>query len=89
MQGFELVLSVIINITAEDMTQKLLICLMQDLYKKIAVKLMTLKPKYTLKMDVATEMAFYVVFEEAQFIPTDTGVLIKNICNQIQKQYAC
>ena len=86
-QALEQVLSLVITQKPDSMEDKLLISVMNNLYKKVVNKLLDLKPKYTLKIDAITELAFYVFFENQIFYPDYAGIIIKNICDKIEKQY--
>lgn len=89
MQALEEVLSKILAFKNVDMLDKLLLCILTKLYKKVMVKLLDLKKKYKITLDEQTELALYIYFEDMPFNPTNYAAnMIKSICNKIEKHYA-
>lgn len=88
-QALELLLGQLIQFTHVDMGDKLLICILTAFYKRLVVKLLDIKPRYSIKMDEQTELAFFVYFDGEDCDPTNfTDNLVKKISDQIQKKYA-
>ncbi len=72
-----------------DMSDKLLILLLQKFYKKIFPKLLDMKRKYIFQMDDETAIAMYLYFENSIYNPSSfNDITIKNICNEIERKYA-
>lgn len=89
LQALEQELAKIINYQHMSFGDRLLIILLTQLYKRLVVKLLDLKKKYSLKMDEATELAFYLYFEDKTCIPTSfTDNLVKKICDLINQKHS-
>ena len=72
-----------------DMVDKLLVCILHRLYKRIVNKLLDHRNKYALKLDDETALAFYIYFNDQIFSPTEfNDVTVKTICNSINKEHA-
>lgn len=88
-QTLEKLLAEVIATEHFDLSDKLLVVILTKFYKKLVVKLLDLKNKYSIKMDEQTELAFYQYFYDEVYIPADfTSNLIKTICDITQKKYA-
>lgn len=89
LQALEQELYEVMQIDHIDMTDKLLVCILHRLYKRIVVKLLDLKSRYNLKLDDETALAFYIYYNDEIFNSTAfNDVTLKTICNNINKQYA-
>ncbi len=72
-----------------DMTDKLCVAILHRLYKRVVLKLLDLKNKYTVTLDDETAIAFYIYFNDCAFHPTEfNDHTLKTICNNINKLYA-
>lgn len=89
LQALEQALKQAITYEHVAMEDKLLVCILTRLYKRLVVKLLDLKNKYTITFDAETAMAFYLYFSGEVYIPTSLeGNTLKMICNQTEKIYA-
>ncbi len=86
-QALEIELREVITCQHMDINDRLLIVLLTMWYKKLVVKLLDLKNRYSIKMDEPTVLAFYLYFEDKQCVPTNfTDNLIKGICDKINQK---
>lgn len=88
LESIEFTLSEIVKTEAVEMYEKLLISLIYKLCRRLKVKLIDYKKKYSVAIDAETEIAMYLYFEDKPFAPTYSQLLIKNICDNAEKQYA-
>lgn len=88
-QALEKLLAQIIGSSHMDMGDKLLVCVLTNLYKKLVVKLLDLKNRYSVKLDEPTELAFYLYFEGEHCNPANfTDNLVKKICDSINQKHS-
>lgn len=72
-----------------NMNEMLYISILLKLYKKIVVKMIDDKKKYSVTFDDQTAIAFFLYHQHTVYSPVSfTDNLIKKIVNQTEKQYA-
>jgi hypothetical protein len=88
-QELEQELSRIVKLDHTDMTDKLLALLLTKLYKKLAIALVDLKASYTMELPDETAIALFIYYQEDTYNPANyRDILLKKICNDIEKKYA-
>ena len=89
MQALEQELSIVFNNDHIAMQDKLLAILLNKLYKKLVIKLLDLKSKYTFVLDDETAIALFLYYEDVVYNPAQfNDITLKNICNDIERKYA-
>ena len=89
MQALEQELAIVFNNDHIEMQDKLLALLLNKLYRKVVIKLLDLKAKYTFVLDDETAIALFLYYQDVAYNPAEfNDITLKNICNDIERKYA-